>query len=98
LRRYSKVGKAAAANGQAETPVVASDEEADSEEEEQQADKGEEAGAYSRPLFGSISAFCGIGGAFRGCLGGVWEFTGVRMFRVCFVPETAEVELKSGRV
>jgi len=27
------------------------------------------AGAYNRPIFGSSSALCGIGGAFRGCLG-----------------------------
>ena len=46
------------------------------------------------------SAFCGIGGALRGCLGGVWEVSGGiwGCFRVYFVSETAEVELKSGRV
>ena len=48
----------------------------------------------------SVSAFCGAGGAFRGCLGGVQGvLRGLRAcFRVYFVSETAEVELKSGRV
>jgi len=42
-------------------------------------------------------------GATRGCLGGVWEVSwGIKeyqgMFRVYFVSETAQVELRSGRV
>jgi len=33
-----------------------------------------EAGAYTRSLFRlNVSTFCGIGGALRGCLGGVWK-------------------------
>jgi hypothetical protein len=59
------------------------------------------AGADARPLFGSLlSAFCGIGGymqgLFRGCLSGVRAFLG--MFRMLLVSETAQVELRSGRV
>jgi len=42
-------------------------------------------------------------GAFRDCLGGVWEVLGgveehQGVFRVYFVSETAQVELRSGRV
>ena len=48
----------------------------------------------------NVSAFCGIGGAFRACLGGVWGVTGA--VRGCltgyFVSGTAHVELKSARV
>ena len=72
----------------------------------------------------NLSAFCGIGGAFRGCLGviqveafrgclGVIYTSGGTgyvmgytsggrgykgMFRVRFMSETVQVELKSGRV
>jgi len=48
----------------------------------------------------NVNAFYGIGGAcrgrYKGCLGGVREYQGV--CRVCFVSETAQVELRSGRV
>jgi len=48
----------------------------------------------------NVSALCGIGGAFRGCLRGC--LVGVRGYegvsRVSFEPETAQVGLKSGRV
>ena len=62
------------------------------------------AGAYTRPLFGfNLSALYGIGDARRGCVArvkGVLE--GVRGCVGCvgcfLVPETAQVELRSGRV
>jgi len=44
----------------------------------------------------NISAFHGIGGAFWGYLGGVYDVPGV--LRGGFVSQTAQVELKSGRV
>jgi len=54
----------------------------------------------------NVSAFCGIGGALRVCLGvvsrvfrrcrGNWGVLGI--YRVYFVSDTAQVELKSGRV
>jgi len=44
----------------------------------------------------NLSAFCGIGGACRGCSRGVRGCQGVS--RLFFVSETAPVELKSGRV
>jgi adenine phosphoribosyltransferase len=34
-------------------------------------------GLHSFTLRHNVSAFCGIGGAFRGCLGGVWRCQGV---------------------
>jgi hypothetical protein len=34
-------------------------------------ESGITAGAYTRPIFGSTNACCGIGGAFRDCLRGV---------------------------
>jgi len=51
----------------------------------------------------NVSAFCGTGGAFRGCSGGVQGYYGVLrgyqgVSRVHFVSETAQVELRSGRV
>ena len=63
-------------------------------------------GLHSSTLSLNLSAFCGIGGAcrgclagvqgvlggIRGCLGGVRGYQGV--FRVYYVTETAEVELK----
>jgi len=53
-------------------------------------------GLHSSTFRLNVSAFDGIGGAFRGCLGGVKGHYGV--FRVYFVSETAQVELKSGGV
>jgi len=58
------------------------------------------AGAYTRPLFGSTQRFvwdrgC-LQGLFRGRLGGIRGFGG--LFMVYLVSETAQVELKSGRV
>jgi len=47
---------------------------------------------HSSTLRLNVSAFCRLGGAFRGCLGGFREYTGV--FRVYSVSETAQVELK----
>ena len=44
----------------------------------------------------NVSAFYGIGSAFRGCLRSVYEVLGGIM--VYFMSETAQVELKSGRV
>ena len=44
----------------------------------------------------SLSAFCRMGDAIRGCLGGVRGNKGV--FRVYFMSETAQVELTGGRV
>ena len=60
-------------------------------------------GLHSSTLRLNVSAFCGTGCTSRGCLGGVWELSGglrayYGVFRVCFVSETAQVELKSGRV
>ena len=44
----------------------------------------------------NVSAFCGIGGACRGHLGGVYEASvGIRGY---FGSETAQIELISGRV
>jgi len=47
-----------------------------------------------------VSAFCVIGDAFSSCLRGVWLVTGVIrvIFRVYVVSETAQDDLKSGRV
>jgi len=68
------------------------------------------AGAYTRSLFSSnLSAFCGIGGALRDSLrvgvilrvfGRCRQMLGVcsGIRRVYFVSDTAQVELKSGRV
>ena len=57
-------------------------------------------GLHSSTFRLNVSAFCGIGsawkGLFRGGLGGVWGNQG--LCRVFFVSETAQVELKSGRV
>jgi hypothetical protein len=56
-------------------------------------------GSHSSTFRLTVSAFCAIGGALRicrGCLEGLRRYQGV--FRVCFVCETAQVELKSGRV
>ena len=53
-------------------------------------------GLHSFHFSANVSAFCGIGGAFRVRSGGVQDYEGV--FRVYFVSETAQVELKSGRV
>jgi hypothetical protein len=58
---------------------------------------------HSSTFWLNLSAFCGIGGVCRGCLGDVYEvLRGLRgdqgVFRVYFVSETAQVELKSGRV
>jgi len=69
----------------------------------------EAAGAAGRGLHSStsqlnVSAFCGIGGAFRGCLSGVeGVFVGGEEVSSgvgwgVFVSETARVELKSERV
>ena len=56
-------------------------------------------GLHSSTFRLNVSAFRGIGGAIRGCLKGVWEVMGYwGVFRVYFVLETAQVELKSGRV
>jgi len=47
----------------------------------------------------NISAFCGVGGAFSGCLGGVRGCQGWHgVFGVCFVIDTAQVELRRGCV
>ena len=48
----------------------------------------------------NVSAFYGIGGLFGGCLWGVsGVLAGIRGWSGCvFVSETAQVELKSGRV
>jgi hypothetical protein len=35
-------------------------------------------GLHSSTFRLNVSAFCGMGGAFRGCLGGEWEVLGVR--------------------
>jgi len=59
------------------------------------------AGAYTRITFQlNVSAFPGIVGAFRGYMGSVYEVTGgVRgCFGCVYVSETAQVELRSGRV
>ena len=60
-------------------------------------------GLHSSTFRLNVSAFCGTGGTFRGCLGGVkgvfrrsQGYLGV--FKVYSVSETAQVELKSGRV
>ena len=49
-------------------------------------------GLHSSTFRLNVNDFCGIGGVFRGSLGGRG------MSRVYFVSETAQVELKSGRV
>jgi hypothetical protein len=48
----------------------------------------------------NLSAFCGIGGAWRGYLRGVHEVLGgiMECLGCAFVSETAQVELRSGRV
>ena len=53
-------------------------------------------GLHSVTCLLNVSAFSGIGGAFRGPVGGVWGYEGV--FRVYVVSEPAQDELKSGRV
>ena len=60
-------------------------------------------GLHSSTFRLNVSSLCGIRGAFRGCLGGVYGVLwGIRGYqgasRVCFVSETAQVELKRGRV
>ena len=63
-------------------------------------------GLHSSTFRLNLSAFRGIGvhlgviyGVSRGCLGGVRGYEGDQgVCRVCFVSETAQVELKSGRV
>ena len=47
-----------------------------------------------------VSGFCGPGGAFRGCSEHVWEILGgvVGCAGCNLVSETAQVELKSGRL
>ena len=55
-------------------------------------------GLHSSTFRLNVSAICGIGGAFGcclGCLRGVGGYLG--FFRVCFVSETAQIELRSGR-
>jgi len=44
----------------------------------------------------NVSAFCGVGSECRGCVGGIRRYSG--LYRVYFMSETAEVELKIGRV
>jgi NADH:ubiquinone reductase (non-electrogenic) len=60
----------------------------------------EDRGLHSSTFRLNLSAFCGIGGAFRNCSGGGKKvFRGYQgVFRVHFVSETAQVELRSGRV
>jgi hypothetical protein len=53
-------------------------------------------GLHSPTFKLNVSAFCGIQGAFMGCLGSVYEVS--RSIRVYFMSETAQVEMKSGRV
>jgi hypothetical protein len=53
-------------------------------------------GLHSSTIQLNVSAFCGIGGACMGHSGGVSGYEGVTM--VYLVSETAQVELKSGRV
>jgi hypothetical protein len=57
-------------------------------------------GLHSSTFQLNVSALSGIEGAYRGdfggCLGGVKGYQGV--WRVCFVFQPAQVELKSGRV
>jgi len=53
-------------------------------------------GLHSSTFRLNLSATCGIGGAFRGSLGGVREYYGVS--KVCFRVRMAQVELRSGRV
>jgi len=53
-------------------------------------------GLHSSTIQLNVSAFCRIGGALMGRLGGIRGCQG--MSRVYFVSETAQVELKSGRV
>ena len=48
------------------------------------------------PLGGVLGAFRGRLGGVEGVLGGAREYQGV--CKLCFVSETAQVELKSGRV
>jgi hypothetical protein len=57
-------------------------------------------GLHSSNFRLNVSAFCAIGGALRGSLGGCEGCFSVYegLFRVYFVSETAQVELKSGRV
>ena len=57
-------------------------------------------GLHSSTFRLNLGAFCGIGGAFRGCLGGDWRVLGryQGVFRVYFVSEPAQVEMRSGRV
>ena len=53
-------------------------------------------GLHSSTFRLNISAYWGIGGAFEGCLGGVRSVRGV--FKVYFVSESSQAQLKSGRV
>ena len=57
-------------------------------------------GLHSSTFRLNVSAFRGIGVAYRGCSGNIEEvFGGIRgVSRVYFVSETAQVELNSGRV
>jgi len=51
---------------------------------------------HSSTLQLNVSAYNGIGGARRGCVARVQVV--FRVFRVFFVSDTAQVELRSGRV
>jgi hypothetical protein len=55
-------------------------------------------GLHSSTFRLNLSTFCGIGGAFSGCLGGVLEVSGGigGCLGCIFVSETAQVELKRG--
>ena len=57
-------------------------------------------GLHSSTFRLDVSAFCGIGGVIRGCVGGAYEVLGgIRgCLRENSVSEPAQVELKSGRV
>jgi hypothetical protein len=48
------------------------------------------------PFHLNVSAFGGMGGAFRVSLGGIQEVVGG--WKVCFVAETAQVKLKTSRL
>ena len=65
-----------------------------------QIDRSDTRGLHSFIFQLNVSAFCGIGSAFRDCLGGVSGVSGgIRgCLRCVFVSETAQVELRSGRV
>jgi len=54
-------------------------------------------GLHSSTYQLNVNAFCRIGDALRGCLGGVWAVLRA-IGGVEGVSETAQIELKSGRV